>query len=294
MFSTLVSFAQQDAQFSQNMFNHLSVNPAVAGWNKGICAKAFYRTQWLGFEGAPKTGLISIDFLAQGIGGIGLTLMSDKLGFEKNFEAKLAYSFQRELNNGSGRVGLGIDVGLIQKSIGGIWVAPTTVTGDAAIPAPSINGSTYDAGAGLFYTSRKAYLGLSANHIPQSVIQQGTVAYRYSPHYYVTAGWYQDITSSIVLNPSVFGKSDAASTQVDMNLRVIFNDAFWAGISYRFTDAFVAMIGCKRGFWKYGYSFDLTTSSLKKYSSNSHELFIGYCHPFTEKRQSHSNTRNMW
>src|SRR5665647_3736934 len=88
-----VTFAQQDAQFSMNMFNRLAVNPAYAGMNKALCATLLYRQQWTSFPGAPKTGLLSVDYGEILHGGLGLTIDQDALGFDKTLKAKIAYSF---------------------------------------------------------------------------------------------------------------------------------------------------------------------------------------------------------
>src|ERR1043166_4916647 len=87
------AFAQQDAQFSMNMFNKLAVNPGYAGTNQALCATILYRDQWDKFPGAPKTGLLSVDYGEFMHGGLGLTVDQDMLGNEKTLKAKLAYSF---------------------------------------------------------------------------------------------------------------------------------------------------------------------------------------------------------
>ena len=292
LFCTTAILAQQDAQFSQNMFNHLAINPAAAGITKKMCVKTLCRTQWVGFEGAPKTGLISADGWFAKVGGLGLTVVSDRIGFEKNFEAKLAWSAQFDV--GVGILAGGLEGGIIQKSLTGNWLAPTSTTGDVAIPAPSLSSSTYDAGAGVYFRNDQIYAGLSTSHIPESIIKQGTVKFRNEMHHYITAGYYHAINPRLVLNPSVFVKSDASSTQLDANVIALFNNTFWLGASYRLTDAVVALGGIRFGDWKFGYSFDLTTSDIRKYSSNTHEFLISYCIKRPEYRSSHSNVLWLW
>ncbi len=293
LFIAFAANAQQDVQFSQCMFNPLAVNPAAAGISKKMCLRTQYRNQWVGFEGAPKTILVNGDIWVPSVGGFGLTMQSDKLGFEKNFSAKLAYSFHIDLND-IGVLGLGVDAGIIQKSIAGNWIAPTSVTGDNAIPAPSISSSNWDAGAGIYFQTHKLYVGLSSTHIPESNIKQGTVNFRNQMHHYVTAGYFHDINPRLSLNPCLFVKSDASSTQMDASLIALLNNRFWLGASYRLTDALVALAGMQMGQLKVGYSFDLTTSDIRNYSSNTHELFISYCIKRPEYRSSHSNVHWLW
>ena len=46
--------AQQDAQYTQYMYNTVSVNPAYAGSRGHLSIAALYRNQWLGLDGAPE------------------------------------------------------------------------------------------------------------------------------------------------------------------------------------------------------------------------------------------------
>ena len=117
--NSLVSLAQQDPQFSQNMFTKLSVNPGVAGANDAICATLLYRNQWTGFGGEPKTMLFTADMPIDLLhGAVGLSVYAaDNLGAEKNLNLRVAYAYRAEL--GAGRLGIGVDLGYHQKSIDG-------------------------------------------------------------------------------------------------------------------------------------------------------------------------------
>lgn len=285
------SFAQQDAQFSQNMFNKLSINPGFAGTNKAICATALYRQQWVSFPGAPKTGLISIDAFVNPVhGGLGLTVCSDQLGFDKTLIAKAAYSYHMVV--GPGTLGIGLEAGMIQKQLSGTWVTPDAAypaTQDASIPDANAAKTVFDLGFGAYYTTDNGmYFGLSSTHLPQTTFKKdaapsvaGAVAdiYRFqnARHYYIMAGYPFSITDDIKIIPSVLAKTDATSTQLDINARAVWKDMVWAGASYRLTDAIVALVGFEWNKLRVGYSFDVTTSAIKNYSNNTHEIMIGYC-----------------
>jgi len=114
--SSLNLLAQQDPQFSQNMFAKLAFNPGYAGANGGYCGTMLYRNQWTGFGGEPKTFLFTGDAYVDAIsGGVGLTVISDQIGFDKNLSVRAAYAYHTDL--GAGNLGLGVDFGLMQKSI---------------------------------------------------------------------------------------------------------------------------------------------------------------------------------
>ena len=301
----LVTVAQQDAQFSMNMFNRLAVNPAYAGMNKALCGTLLYRQQWTSFPGAPKTGLLSVDFGEVLYGGVGVTIDQDQLGFDKTLKAKLAYSFHLPL--GPGSLGIGLDAGMIQKAITGNFIAPDGTTSsapgnDLAIPWSGTSATTYDLGLGLYYTTNRLYIGLSSLHLPeQTLAKTGSgydFNYKVARHYYVMAGYTFQLGQQFDLTPSVLAKSDASATQLDLNLLAKWNKMIFAGFSYRISDAMVAIIGLEKSFTpkltaKFGYAYDITTSTIKNHSSGSHEIMLGFCYKIKSepKPSSHMNVR---
>jgi type IX secretion system PorP/SprF family membrane protein len=301
----LLSFAQQDVQYSMNTFNRLSVNPAYAGMNKALCATLFYRQQWTSFPGAPKTALLSVDYGQILNGGLGLTIDQDQLGFEKTLKAKVAYSYHLPL--AGGMLGIGLDAGMIQKSLNGNFIAPDGSTSnsgggtDQAIPWTGFSATTYDVGFGLYYQTRRLYLGLSSLHLPQQQFKNLDKKYTEARHYYVMAGYtfiMPDPTWEIT--PSILLKSVASSSQLDANLMVKWNKMVFAGVSYRISDAFVGFVGMERPIdqkkritAKFGYAYDMTTSNIKKQSNGTHEIMLGFCYKIKPdaSKMSHQNVR---
>lgn len=291
------SFAQQDPQFSQYMFDRLSINPGVAGTAGNICMTALLRQQWTGFDGAPKTGLINLHAPINKISsGVGLSVYFDELGQEKSTAVRLHYSFHRRL--GAGTLGIGVYGGLMSRSLGNQWVSVDPVADDAAIPDNGSNDSGFDLGAGLYYVNPKFWLGISSTQLPQTQLEN--VSIQNARHYYVQAGYNWDITpNKWQLQPSILLKSDAASTQLDINAMLLYTKMIWLGVSYRTEDAIVPMIGYQKeaangkSSFRIGYSYDLTTSELKNYSSGSHEVMLNYCFKIVPvpKREIYRNVR---
>lgn len=288
-----VSFAQQDAQFSQNMFNKLAINPAYAGTNKAICGTALYRQQWVNFPGAPKTGLVSLDAYVDPLhGGVGLTVCSDQLGFDKTMIVKGAYSFHYPL--GPGIIAAGLEVGMMQKQLTGNWITPdvnTPAALDQSIPDNKASKAVFDMGFGLYYTTDNGmYFGISSTHLQANSFKVDAPAnqnianavndlynFQNARHYYIQAGYPFTVTQEIKVIPSILAKYDGTSTQLDINGRVVWKDMVWAGASYRLTDAIVGLVGFEWKKLRIGYSFDFTTSSIKTYSNGTHEIMVGYC-----------------
>jgi type IX secretion system PorP/SprF family membrane protein len=280
--STL-SYSQQDPQFSQNMFNRLYVNPAYAGSSDGICGTLLYRNQWTGFDGAPKTGLFSIDAPVNFLhGGLGLTVLAaDELGFENTFAVKLAYALR--FNLGAGNLALGADFGLLQKSLDGDFKYEDP--NDPIIPTSSVSGSVFpDLGGGIYYNSDKLYLGASASHLLESEVDYGDFTTKMERHFYFMGGYRIEFSPAVSLTPSFHIKNVSDQTQADFNANLHFNNRFWIGGSYRLEDAIVVMAGLNiTPNLRLGYSYDLTTSDLKDHSNGSHEIMLGYCYKIKKK-----------
>lgn len=309
---TGVLFAQQDPQFTQFMHTKLIYNPGYAGTSDAICANALYRQQWVSFPGAPKTGLFSFDMPLPGIPlGIGLNVMNDQIGFSSTTYARLALAYNRTI--GAGKLGVGLDGGILQQKFNGTWVTPDgNQAADPSIPNyqgaqattinANINKMTYDLGFGIYYAiPNKMYVGISSSHLTAQDIKAGdSVRYSLARHYYIVAGYrfMLDGAGTHAIEPNIKVKSDAASTQLDLNLTYWWQSSLWVGVTYRLQDAIAPMLGYKfnqgaaRGL-KLGYSYDLTTSKIKGYSSGTHEIMLGYCFNVksTPKPATHQSVR---
>lgn len=276
LLAAIFSKAQQDPQFSHNMFSHIATNPGAAGAENAISATAIHRLQWVGFDGAPTTSFFAVDAAVSPFGiksGVGLIFSDDKLGFEDNFDLKLAYAYRMNLADGT--LGIGMNFGIVNKKLEGDWKFPDR-TED--IPQQA-NATAFDMGMGLFYSSKKIYVGVSSSHLLQpelTLAQQSTT--KTKRHYYLTGGY--NITTPIPgleVKPSVFVKTDASSFQFSINTNVVYNKKFWGGVTYRADDSIIALLGLElvNGL-KLGYAYDITTSDIGKYSDGTHEVFLRY------------------
>lgn len=277
------TFAQQDPQFTQNMFNRLYSNAGYAGTSDGICATALHRQQWVGFDGRPVSTVINIDGTVKFLrGGLGLSILSDKLGAQYSGGVKLSYSYHLKL--GGGILGIGIEGGILFNTLDGSQLNPIQ-SGDQNIITTNQGGVAPDLGFGLYYKSDKLYAGISANHLIGPTLEYadgGTVSeVTVARHYYAMAGYTWDFSPNFSLLPSVFVKTDAASAQFDLNLNLMWKNMVWAGASYRIDDAVAILAGVQLYGFRLGYSYDVTTSGLNSYSNGSHEIMLGYCHKLT-------------
>lgn len=283
----LAAFGQQDPQFTNNMYYKLGVNPGFAGSDNAISGMILNRYQWVGFEGAPKTLVFSADAAVNVFnspGGIGLNIISDELGFEKNVLVNAIYSYKKSV--GLGNLGVGISLGFLNKSINGEWEIPeddqgiyTQPSSDPAIPTGEVSQMAFDVGLGFYLNSTNYYVGLSVTHLNQAAIKFSDLASTYmSRHYYLMGGYNIKLPDPLFeLRPSFLFKTDIAMWQMDLNTNVVYDDRFWGGLTYRFNDALALLLGMEliNGL-KVGYSFDLVTSAIGRYGYGSHEIFISY------------------
>lgn len=302
----IASFAQQDQQFTQFMHNKLTYNPGFAGTNKMICATAIGRKQWMGFDGAPQTIALNIDapvmYNSPMHGGLGLTVMNDQLGNDRSNFARLAYSYHLPLQGGVGLLGIGIEAGMMQKTLVYNWLPPdgtATITSDNSIPDSKQSATTYDLNFGAYYTTPTMYIGVSASHLPgQTLKKANQFEFKNARHYFLIAGYNWVINSDFTLTPNIKVKSDAVSTIFDAGVNLMWQDMVWIGAAYRMTDAVAVMLGYKNtsskgNVFKIGLAYDITLSELKNYSNNTPEIMIGYCYKIDieKKPQSHINPR---
>jgi type IX secretion system PorP/SprF family membrane protein len=276
---------QQDPQFSQNMFNTMAVNPGYAGSNDAICATLIHRNQWVGFPGAPTTSVFDVNAAVKPFkinSGIALGVMSDNIGYDKNIGLNFGYAYR--MNLGDGKLGIGLGVEVLNKSLDADWKVPskgnfTSPDADPSIPKTKESAMVVDFAAGVFYRTEKLYVGISSMHLRQAQVSYSKGNTFLSRSYYLTTGYTISLPNpSFEILPSVFIKSDGATSQIDLNTCVLYNKRFWGGLSYRLTDGIVGMLGIElTNGLKLGYSYDFTTSDINKSSSGSHEFMVGYC-----------------
>jgi len=283
----LAAYGQQDPQYTNYMFYKLGVNPGFAGAENAINGLLLNRYQWQGFEGAPKTLVFSVDATLNMLGapgGIGLNVVSDQLGFEKNTQVNVNYAYKTLTSIGN--LGIGVSLGVVNKSINGEWEIPednfgiyTQPGSDPAIPQGEVSQVALDAGFGLYLSTNKYFLGASVSHLNQAEIKfdENVTTYMVR-HFYFSGGYNIKLSDPLFeLRPTFLLKSDLAGWQLDLNTNVVFDERFWGGISYRIQDAVAILFGMEmESGLRFGYSFDLVTSSIRHYGFGSHEIFVSY------------------
>jgi type IX secretion system PorP/SprF family membrane protein len=277
LFTGVLSYAQQDAQFTQYMYNTINVNPAYAGSRGAMSMFALYRTQWVGLDGAPVTSTVSMNTpLNESNLGLGVSLINDKIGptNENTFSADLSYSIH---TSEEWKLSFGI------KATANLFNLDATKLNPADASDPSLqNYSKFspNIGAGIYWHSDKAYLGFSVpNFIQTNRYNDNEVAiFKERISYYLIGGLVFDLGDTVKFKPAFLTKMiEGAPLQVDVSGNFMFYDKFMLGVSYRWSAAMSGMVGFQVSDGMYiGYGYDRETTNLVNYNSGSHEIFLRY------------------
>lgn len=280
IFTFFVSHAQQDAQYTQYMYNTINVNPAYAGSRGAMSIFAMHRTQWVGLDGAPVTNVASINTPLNGNNlGIGFSVVNDKIGptKENTISADISYTIP---TSESYKLSFGIKA---SANIFNLDTSKLNPVSDYPLD-PSIqninNKFSPNIGAGIYLHSDKAYIGFSIpNFIESNRYDDNTVAiFKEKINYYLMAGYVADLTSDIKFKPAILSKLVIGSPlQVDISANFMFVEKFTVGVAYRWSAALSAIVGFQVSDGMYiGYGYDHETTKLNNYNSGSHEIFLRY------------------
>jgi type IX secretion system PorP/SprF family membrane protein len=277
MFTAIVSFAQQDAQFTQYMYNTININPAYAGSRGALSIFALHRTQWVGLDGAPVTNALSVNTpLNENNLGLGVSIINDKIGptTENTISADLSYTVP---TSETFKLSFGIKA---TANFFNLDVNRLNPVDDDPSLHDFDNKFTPNIGAGVYLHSDKAYIGFSVpNFIESNRYDDNEVAiFKEKINYYLIAGYVFDLNNSIKFKPAVLSKIvEGAPLQLDVSGNFMFNDKFVVGLAYRWSAAISAMVGFQVTDGMYiGYGYDHETTNLNNYNSGSHEIFLRY------------------
>ncbi len=278
MFTAIVSYAQQDAQFTQYMYNTININPAYAGSRGALSIFGLYRTQWVGLDGAPETSSFSVNTPINSSNlGIGVSLVNDKIGptNENTLSVDLSYTIQTSADF---KLSFGI------KGTGNLFNLDVNKLNpvDQGDPQFQDLNSKFspNVGAGVYYHSDKAYIGLSVpNFIETNRYSDNDVAiFKDKINYYLMAGYVFDVNPDIKFKPAALIKMvEGAPLQADISANFMFIDKLVVGVAYRWSASLSAMVGFQVSDGLYlGYGYDRETTNLNNYNSGSHEIFLRY------------------
>ncbi len=274
--------AQQLSQYTQYVFNHFSVNPAVAGSKDCIDVRLGYRQQWVGFDGAPTTGWASLHGAIRPKNkpymknkhGIGAFIEADNAGNWGYTRFVLAYAYSMQMSQDY-FLSMGFFAGVQQMKLN---VGDITLTEfNDPVLGSSASVMVYpELTPGIWIYGKRFFGGIAMHQALGNRINDVGLSSRLSRHTMLSAGYRFPLGGKTSLLPSTLVKfSGAAPMAMDLNAMLEWNKVLALGVGYRNGDALTLML--RVGFLQFfqvGYSYDVTTSKLRSASSNTHEIIL--------------------
>ena len=287
--------AQQAPMYTHYMNNTLVVNPAYAGSRDALTLTALYRTQWVGFPGAPVTQTITMHTpLRNKHIGLGLSVQNDKIGPTNNTSVFVDYAYIFNVTEKS-KLAFGLSAGLniYHASLNSLQLDQQT---DPTFQDIN-NHVTPNFGFGVYYSRERFYAGISVPYLVQNsfleVNQENSNAIigKEQRHYFLIAGALLNIIDNLAFKPTMLVKvTSAAPVQADLTASFIIMKRLLVGVMYRTGDSFGGLLGfditdALHLGYSYDWSYGLQTSN---YNQGSHEIVLRYDIIFLSKKQIHS------
>ena len=279
VFAAISATAQQEAQYTQYMYNALTVNPGYTGTVGHLEGVLQHRSQWVGIDGAPTTQAFTLHSpVFNERVGLGLSVVNDKLGPSQEFFANANFSYIIPVGYES-NISFGLKAGVRVLDID--WSKGIYYQNNDPLLNTNINNrTTPTVGAGIYYYTDRMYAGISVPSFIRSDyyddVQESTVSDRL--HYYVMGGYVFDISDNLKFKPAVLGKIvSGAPVTVDVSANFLLYEKLTLGASYRWDDSVSALAGFQitRGIFA-GYSYDYTVTEFNKYNDGSHEVILRF------------------
>ncbi len=294
IFITIISFksfAQQVPLYSQYMFNKMLINPAVTGSENDLPIQLLVRQQWIGIENAPSTQILNGQYRFDNYNmGVGAVLFVDRFGHEQKIGFQANYSYILQAYEGA-KIALGIGIQVFQYQFNYSQLIavddydPNILNNEQSKIVPEA-----DFGAYLYHDNY--FVGISANQLlglPIKIKEQEIPITRLVQHYNLIGGYKFTLNNEFQLEPSILFKTTFKSpSQLDINVRGIYLENYWIGLSYRTDGDIISLLGLAYKEFEFGIAADFATSNIAAYQHGSYELMLKYKIPISPKNKGAS------
>ncbi len=285
-----LSNAQQDAQYTQYMYNTISVNPAYAGSRGVVSVMGLHRSQWVGLDGAPRTQTLTVN---TPIGennkvGLGFSIVNDEIGptDETYFDIDFSYTIP---TSEKGKLSFGLKAGGHLLNVNFQRLTQFEIN-DPNFAEPIDNKFSPNLGIGLYYHTDKSYIGLSAPNLLETdhFDEDATVNSNDSTtfiaeervNYYLIAGHVFTLSDAIKFKPALLSKLVfGAPLQVDVSANFLLNNKLTLGVAYRWSAAVSAMAAFQiSDAMMIGFAYDRETTELGRtqFNDGSYEVMLRF------------------
>lgn len=279
----MLAFGQQDAQYTQYMYNTLSVNPAYAGSRGYLSATVLYRAQWVGLDGAPETQTFNLHSPVGYNGvGLGLSIVNDVIGptsetyLDGDFSYTINLDFDKKLSFGLKASAHLLDVDFAKLN------QDFSQGSDQALQQNIDNRLSPNVGAGVYYHTDNYYAGFSVPRIlkTEHFAEQSLSTAREEMNWYFITGYVWELNPLLKFKPALLTKAvSGAPLQADLSASFLYNERFEGGIAYRWDAAFSGMAGFRisdQFLIAMAYDREITELGAARFNSGSFEVILRY------------------
>ncbi len=276
------AFGQYVPLTSQYLFNGLVINPAYAGSQDALSISLSHRSQWVGFEGAPTTQNLAIHGPLKNENiALGAMFYRDAIGVTTENGLYSSYAYRMKTgNNGFFSLGLGAGVSMYNSRWNDV---PLNASNDPQFSAPSPVFIKPNMSFGAYFYNKKFFGGLSVPFLLSHKLNFAGNRYKVYNDFknynvLLQMGAYMNVSKAIVMKPSILAsRGPSNSFNLDATLQTVIKNKYSIGLTYRTTQAMIALAQIKlNDQWFIGYSYDYTFSALRNYQSGSHEVLLRY------------------
>ncbi len=279
IFLVTLGYGQQDAQYTQYMYNMNVINPAYAGSQGTLSIGLLGRSQWVGIDGAPKTLTASIHAPVRRNVGLGFSVIADEIGPVKEQNVFMDFSYTLQLSANS-NLALGLKGGFTFLNANLNLLDLGDGVADDLFTNNNLDRTSANFGTGAFFYTDKFYIGVSMPNMLKTLHftrNNGVISKAIEDmHYYITSGIVFEASDHLKLKPSVMFKAvNGAPLSIDVSGNALINEKFELGLSWRVDDSVSATFNfLVSSSTRIGYAYDYTLSNLGDFNSGSHEVFL--------------------
>lgn len=310
-----LAYGQQLPQYSQYSRNQFMINPAAAGMYDFVDLTIGGRYQWVGFDNAPKTAFAygaavlkrkntlynpsvrtsagSLELPKVNTGNIkhavGGQIIADEYGAFRRLSFSGTYAIHLPISDKM-NMSFGTKLGLSSNNF--LQERAVLLSATEGYQGPVVQDQAYDnftgnqspvnfmdIGMGFYVYSDQLFVGAAVDGLTKDMISFGAGTANYDPRMHInfTGGYKIPLNEDFALMPSVLAKMVVGTPlSVDATVQLEYQKRMWFGASYRHGDAIVAMLGMSISEkFKFGYSFDYSTTRFNRLTSGGHELVLG-------------------
>ena len=290
LLGTFTGSAQQDPQYTQYMYNTQVVNPGYAGSREALSFGLLYRTQWVGLDGAPKTGTFTVNSPIGSLEnmGLGLSIVRDELGPSIESNVTIDYSYTINTSD-DGKLAFGLKAGLDLLDVD---FTKLNIADPGDVFETNIDNRIQpQIGSGVYYHTEKFYAGLSVpnflttKHFDESTLDDiqnggfnGSITAAERLHYFLIAGYVFDLNENLKFKPATLVKAvSGAPLQWDVSANFLLYEKVTLGAAYRWSAAMSAMVGFQASDEIFiGFGYDYQTTDIEDFSDGSYELMVRF------------------